>query len=212
MEEVIHLMSRNREGIPLRYEDLWKEEGNEINIKPEQELKETTNWWTYYQYKNLFRQDENTYGFRRDLSELEQILIGENQKVISKLYKWLLRWETIEEQIKSQMIKWAINVNADIELENWEYWWKEALKISACSAIHKNCYKLIYRWHLTPKKLAKIYKRTSNRCWKCSHAEVSYYHQWWTCPKIRKYWRDIHREIQKILKRKIPLRPELFLS
>lgn len=70
----------------------------------------------------------------------------------------------------------------------------------------KNATKLIFRWHLTLKKLAKCL-----RCWKCNQVEGSFYHQWWTCPRIKVYWRKIHKEIQRVLKEMIPLRPELFL-
>lgn len=93
-----------------------------------------------------------------------------------------------DERIKTQMIKWAINTNLEIELEEWEHLWKHSIRISACSAIQENCYKLKFRWHLTLKKPAKIYKTMSNRCWKCSQTEGSFYHQWWTCPQVKK-WR-----------------------
>lgn len=44
MEEVIQLMSRNDEDIPWKYEDLWKGEGKEVEIKLEQELGRSINW------------------------------------------------------------------------------------------------------------------------------------------------------------------------
>lgn len=56
----------------MMYEDLWKKQGKEFEIKTEQEMKVKTNWWTYYQYKSLFLQDKKLYGFHRELSELEK--------------------------------------------------------------------------------------------------------------------------------------------
>lgn len=73
------------------------------------------------------------------------------------------------------------------------------------------CSVYVYRWHMTPKKLAKIYKNASNVCWKCRNQEGSLYHMWWACPKAKEFWTLIHRNMQKILKIKIVKRPELFL-
>lgn len=85
---------------------------------------------------------------------------------------------TADEQGKEQMIKGALNINADIEMEQWEHLWKKSIKISTCTNIQENCYKLIYRWYMTPKKLENINKTSSNLCWKCKKMEGSLYHQW----------------------------------
>lgn len=168
-------------------------------------------WWTYYQIKSLFEQDKKSFGFQCQLTDLETIWRKGEGKSISKIYKWLLKWETLDEQIKAQMIKWAININPDIEFEEWEYLWNKSLKISTSSIVQENCYKMLFRWHLTPKKLSMIYKGMSNRCWKCNLQVWTFYHQWWMWPQVKKYWRCIHNKIQKILKDRIPKRPELFL-
>lgn len=104
------------------------------------------------------------YGFRDHLTELETILIGDPYKIISKTYNFLLKMYTADEQVKDQMIKWALNVNAAIEMDQWEHLWKKSIKISACTNIQENCYKLLYRWYMTPKKLSKIYRASSNLC------------------------------------------------
>lgn len=93
------------------------------------------------------------------------VLLGDNYKIISKMYKLLLKWFTIDELVKEQMIKWAINTK--IEMAQWENLWKNSIRISACSDIQENCFKVLYRWYMTPKKLAKISKNLSNYCWKC---------------------------------------------
>lgn len=50
----------------------------------------------------------------------------------------MLKMFTADEQVKEQMIKWAINVNADIEMEQWEHPWEKSLKISTCNNIKEN--------------------------------------------------------------------------
>lgn len=59
------------------------------------------------------------------------------------------------------MIKSAININSEIEMEQWEHFWRKSIKISVCYTIQENCYKLLYRWYMTLKKLAKINKNLS---------------------------------------------------
>lgn len=122
-----------------------------------------------------------------------------------------MKWNTSDEQVKEQMDKWAVNVNSEIMMDEWEYLWKISIRISTCTAIQKNSYKLIYRWYMTPKKLAKIYKKSSSNCWKCGRKEGSLFHMWWSCTKAKKYWSAIYCKMRKIMRIKFPKRPELFL-
>lgn len=91
----------------------------------------------------------------------------DTSKLISKIYKLLLKWYTADEYVKEFMIKWALNVNTEIEMEQWEHLWRKSIKITSCAMLQENSYKLLYRWYITPKKLAKMYIGISNVCWKC---------------------------------------------
>lgn len=210
-EEVVHFIAGGKRKKPLSYRDLIKFEGRQATLKSEVEMEFKYDWWSYQQIKDLFMEDKKECDFREQLTDLETILVGDDIKVISKIYKTLLRWFTMDEQVKEQMIKWALSVNSEIEMDHWEYLWRRSIRISSCIAIQENCYKLFYRWYMTPKKLAKIFKNSSNSWRKCEHSEGSFYHLWWSCKEVNKYWTSIHKKIQKILKGKIPKRPELFL-
>lgn len=117
------------------------------------------------------------------------------QNILYKLYKLLLKWYTADKMVNEQMRKWAINTNIEITMEWWEFLWKKSIRISTCVNLQENCYKLPYGWYITPKKLAKIYKDTSNLCWKCRSYEGSLYHMWWTCMKAKEFWTMIHRKV-----------------
>lgn len=43
------------------------------------------------------------------------IMFGDSMKLISKLYKLILRWFTADEYVKEHMIKLALNVNSEID-------------------------------------------------------------------------------------------------
>lgn len=157
-------MTENKEGIQHKYRDLIKLEGRKVMLKDEEELESTYNWWSYLQIKNLFNMDKKDFGFRENNTDMENILLEGEGKIISKLYKLLLEWYTADERVKEQMVKWALNTNTEIAMDQWKYLWKRSIKISPCVNFQENCYKLFYRWCMTPKKLARIYKNSSNIC------------------------------------------------
>lgn len=37
---------------------------------------------------------------------------------------------TADELVKEQMIKWALKVNSNIDMEQWEHLWEKSIKIS----------------------------------------------------------------------------------
>lgn len=106
--EIIKLHTEYRHDEKLTYKELtyWKE----TEIK----LKEEKGWWRYSQIKYLFYTDKRTYGFRKEDSELEKVLTGGKEKVISKIYKVLLGWYTEDETVKVQVISWAENFKKNI--------------------------------------------------------------------------------------------------
>lgn len=108
-------------------QDLLDCKGDETIIKSEEDLRGKYSWWNYLQIKNLFNKDNKEYGFRKQETELELILLGDSEKLISKLYKLILNWYAADEHIKECMIKWALNVNAEIELDEWTYFWEKTL-------------------------------------------------------------------------------------
>lgn len=73
------------------------------------------------------------------------MLLGGEEKLMSKLYKCLLNWYTESETVKIQMIRWAEIFNRNIPYEIWEYFWNHALRISTCTRLRENSLKMMYR-------------------------------------------------------------------
>lgn len=44
--------------------------------------------------------------------------------------------------------------------------------------------KVINRWYLTLKKLAKMYPQLRDQYSECGHEGADYYHMWWACPNV----------------------------
>lgn len=70
------------------------------------------------------------YGIRQQKTKLENVLLGDKNKMISNIYKILLESHTADEAVKEQMIKWSINCNIGIMTEQSEYLWRKSIKIS----------------------------------------------------------------------------------
>lgn len=65
-----------------------------------------TDWFQYFQINEIFKRDKEK-GFVEGGSEFEKIILGNNKKIIMKVYRTLLEWETKDESVKEAMIHWA---------------------------------------------------------------------------------------------------------
>uniref|UniRef100_A0A2D4HSL6 Uncharacterized protein n=1 Tax=Micrurus lemniscatus lemniscatus TaxID=129467 RepID=A0A2D4HSL6_MICLE len=133
---------------------------NQGKLKSNQELKQKgiiIDWWPYLQIQNRYKKDLDEFGFDKGQNQLDKILIGPEQKFISKAYKYLLDFKMEEEMVKSAMIAWVQNFGYNIDLEEWEKLWSVNYKSTTSSSYKENLYKMF----LAPTRLVKIYPNTS---------------------------------------------------
>lgn len=90
-------------------------------LKEQNEIDAPLGWWRYMQIRNLFNFDKRNGGFMRENIDFDKILLGEKDKILSKLYKNLLRNFTADEIIKIQMIRWMENFKRTVTMEEWEF-------------------------------------------------------------------------------------------
>lgn len=109
------------------------------------------------------------------------------------------------------MIQWAKNFGYTIILDQWQTLWAKNYKYTTSSSYKENLFKMFHRWHLPLSRLAKMFPNLSNKCWKCKNQEGTYYHQWWTCDRVKKYWIGIYKLLKQITKQNIEFKPEIFL-
>uniref|UniRef100_A0A803TZS1 Reverse transcriptase domain-containing protein n=1 Tax=Anolis carolinensis TaxID=28377 RepID=A0A803TZS1_ANOCA len=195
-----------------RYKDTLIRTNNNYQMKSKEDVsKQFTNigWSQYIQLKEYYTKDKKL-GFEDQEGYWEMIMKLE-KKVISKIYKKLLEWETETDLIKECMSKWAKNLGKSIQLAEWEKCWNTRLKHTYAMDLKENLIKIFYRWYWTPQKMAKFNKNASNKCWKCGIEVGTFYHCWWTCKKVKVYWKEVHWGIQKMLQIRIDLNPKYFL-
>uniref|UniRef100_A0A670HZZ5 Reverse transcriptase domain-containing protein n=1 Tax=Podarcis muralis TaxID=64176 RepID=A0A670HZZ5_PODMU len=194
-----------------KYCEIIEQDGERVKLQSYDKLKSKVRDWLHYlQINEVFKQDRKI-GFQMERSKLETELLEPNTKNLSRMYNLLLKWNTQDETVKSAMIKWAQDIGHDIMFDDWEQLWNTGVKFTACNALRENIMKMIYRWYMTPVKLAKIYHLPNNKCWKCNETEGTFYHLWWTCPRVKAYWEMIYNEIKKVLKWTFLKKPEAFL-
>uniref|UniRef100_A0A670K7G8 Reverse transcriptase domain-containing protein n=1 Tax=Podarcis muralis TaxID=64176 RepID=A0A670K7G8_PODMU len=194
-----------------KYWEILERDGDNWKLQSLEKMKDKVRDWLHYaQIKEVFKNDKKS-GFQVEKSKLETELLEPKTKVLSKMYNLLLKWNTQDEMVKSVMIKWAQDIGYNIMFEDWERLWTTGLNFTACNALKENVMKMIYRWYMTPVKLAKIYHSSDNKCWKCKENEGTFFHLWWTCPRVRAFWEMIYNELKKVFKYTFTKKPEAFL-
>uniref|UniRef100_A0A670K665 Reverse transcriptase domain-containing protein n=1 Tax=Podarcis muralis TaxID=64176 RepID=A0A670K665_PODMU len=194
-----------------RYSEILEQEGDRLKLQSYEKLKDKVqDWLHYFQIREAYNLDKKN-GFQVEKSKLETELLEPNAKTLSRMYDLLLKWNMEEETVKSAMIKWAQDIGHNIMFADWERLWTTGMKFTACNALRENIMKMIYRWYMTPVKLAKIYHLPDNKCWKCKETEGTFFHLWWTCPRIKAFWEMIYNELKKVFKYTFLKKPEAFL-
>uniref|UniRef100_A0A670ZNF7 Reverse transcriptase zinc-binding domain-containing protein n=1 Tax=Pseudonaja textilis TaxID=8673 RepID=A0A670ZNF7_PSETE len=195
----------------IKYKDLLDPQGN---LKSRQEIQDQglkIDQWVYLQIQSRYKQDKKEFGINNKLQQLDKILLGPDKKSITKFYNYLLETELEEEIVKGNMIAWSRNVGRSITLAEWEKVWGRNNKITKSVAYKENLYKMFYRWHLPPSRLAKMHPNMSPYCWKCKKKEGTFFHMWWTCTETQNYWKKIQTWLEEITKEQIEYKPESFL-
>uniref|UniRef100_A0A670ITK0 Reverse transcriptase domain-containing protein n=1 Tax=Podarcis muralis TaxID=64176 RepID=A0A670ITK0_PODMU len=208
---VLSIKKINMEEPKLTYEDLLVKSQDSWRLRPYEEIKGCLTGWLQYHQINAKWTEDKKIGMNEKKSKFQIEIIESKSKILSKMYKILLEWETKDEEIKEVMVKWAMDLGHNIEYKKWSKLWNEGLKFTASAAIRENLVKMVYRWYLTPEKLSRMYKTADKICWRCKIKEGSFMHMWWTCEEIKKFWDQVYNELKKILRYTFPKDPEAFL-
>lgn len=172
--EMMGIKQLNMRSNWVTYGDLVFKEGDKWTVKPYEQVKEhVRDWLHYWQISNMFKKEVKEKGYEEKDSKFQTEIVNNDRKTISKMYKILLEWHTMDEEVKEVMIHWARDLGYSIELEEWQKIWNQNLKFTACITLKENAMKMVYRWYLTLVKLAKMYK-ICNKCWRCREKEGTF--------------------------------------
>ncbi|KAF7244268.1 RNA-directed DNA polymerase from mobile element jockey [Varanus komodoensis] len=103
----------------IRYDNILEKDGG---LKLDQEIQEqglNISWWYKVQMQLRYAKDRKAWGFYKDLTAFDQVMLKTDEKMIKRLYDFLLDRKMEGEQVKETMITWAQNFGYNVELEKW---------------------------------------------------------------------------------------------
>ena len=144
-------------------------------------------------------------------SEVEKFLVNTKNTAhfTSKFYSFILSQSSLSlDNVVHKREKDLGNMYIDDD-------WREAIKSVRstffCNQLRETQYKILHRLHITPVILNKMDRKISPLCVKCRASLGTYFHYFWECRAILRFWKCIALVIGKILNIKLKRDPRLFL-
>lgn len=109
------------------------------------------------------------------------------------------------------MQKWERDIGVQIQEQDWGHTHKYVLDISANTAIREAFIKLRNRWYLVPTRIHKMFPEANPQCWRCHNCLGTRLHILWTCPNLKKFWKEVHHAISIDISISLTFTPENLL-
>lgn len=106
---------------------------------------------------------------------------------------------------------WKEDLGTDISSEDWQYICTKAHTQSVNTRFRLLQYKWLMRIYITPVQLNKYNRNIPDTCTKCTEAQGTLFHCMWQCNKIKSFWEEVKKAIEKIISKNIPMDPAFFL-
>ncbi|XP_059822620.1 Bardet-Biedl syndrome 5 protein homolog isoform X1 [Hypanus sabinus] len=117
--------------------------------------------------------------------------------LISKLYNIIMKIHS--EPLYKTKNDWERELNLIIPIENWDRILQLVNTFSICAKHSLIQFKVVHRAHISKDKLAHFYSYRNPICDRCQFETASLTHIFWSCPLLKKYWKDIFDIISMVL-------------
>nr|KAF6441182.1 hypothetical protein HJG63_012332 [Rousettus aegyptiacus] len=123
--------------------------------------------------------------------------------LIYKVYKEVIRLNNNKKTIDPKMGR------GHFSLEDIRMAYKHMKRCSTSLAIREKQIKTIMRYHLTPVRIAIIYRTSNNKCWRGCREKGTLMHCWWDCKLVQPLWKTIFLSFLKKLRIDLPCDPAI---
>ena len=146
---------------------------------------------------------------------IEEFLIeiqtgNRDKKILSKLYHIFLSMNSHNSlQIKR---RWEEEMNMPISQDTWRQVCTEAHLTTNSNTWKEFKWKIITRYFRTPEIVARMGSTHSSSCWRnCGAHSANHTHIFWSCPKLRVYWKEVFDALEVVFQLNIPREPTVAL-
>lgn len=180
--------------------EIYEEDTQQLRIKFSRPVK---HFFKYFQVRNYIN---TIQGHLRSLSLLPIDSIIREKKgskgFVSYMYTNFI--DLYGEDVSSSRLKWEKDLECTFKQDTWELICESALTFSFNSRHRLMQFNIIHRVYYTPERLHKISDLYSECCPRCKTEVGTLLHMFWTCSKLKIYWRNIIQTIDKMTNVKLP--------
>uniref|UniRef100_A0A8P4KRJ8 Reverse transcriptase domain-containing protein n=1 Tax=Dicentrarchus labrax TaxID=13489 RepID=A0A8P4KRJ8_DICLA len=181
-----------------------------------QQLQETFSipkhhFFGYLQIRHFMSLQTTSFSTNISYSDAERFLLErKNRKhFIASFYSLL--GSSVSYHIPDISHKWEKDLNNEYIEDDWHATIRLIRSTSTCNRLRETQYKILHRLHITPVILNKIDHSISPLCNKCNLERGTYFHYFWECKLISRFWTLISKVVSGIFKVKIEKDPGVFL-
>lgn len=158
--------------------------------------------YRYLQIKDYYEKEIKTDTDNEVVEVFQRAYEGKKCRVISVLYRSLMSCRKSSSLYIKE--KWEEELKEHITEEEW-FTICETQCTSTSSRIWREFnWKNVVRFFITP-KIRKRVVSLQQPCWRaCGHMDADHTHIFWSCQKLKGYWDDIWRGLQKIIGYEVP--------
>lgn len=171
-----------------------------------------TNFFRYLQLRDFLTKHKDWERARKPTQIEEKLLKFEfgDGKVIKEFYQVFL--DLCPNNTLYIKEKWEAELGIEVTPDTWEGICSEAHLVTNSNTWREFKWKVISRFFRTPQIVAKMGPNHSNKCWRGCGAYIgNHTHIFWTCPKLRLFWREISEALGEVFGQNIPEDPIIML-
>lgn len=96
---------------------------------------------------------------------------------------------------------WERDLGLALSDETWDSILSSIHRSSLCARHCLIQFKVVHRAHISKAKLASIYPDMTPTCDKCKGNDADLFHQYWLCPQLQPFWRNVFNTLSNIIQR-----------